>query len=74
MQPTVLELCSTRDLVDELMQRKTFLGVIVHSEQEHKGDWHGERMFKVRFTENLSSGEAGRLLERIAEHLEKSES
>ena len=74
MQPTALELCTTRELVDELMQRKTFLGVLVHSEQEHKQEWNGERMFKVRFTENLNAGEASRLLERIAESMEKTES
>ena len=56
------------------MRRKTFLGVVVHSEEEHKGPWLGERMFKVRYTENLSGGEACRLLECIAEHMEKTES
>ena len=74
MQPSALDLCSTRELVDELMRRQTFLGVIVYGEQEHKGEWHGERMFKVRFTENLTSAEAGRLLERIAEYMDKTES
>ncbi len=74
MQPTALELATTRQLLDELMRRKTFLGVVVHSEEEHKGPWRGERMFKVRYTENLSGGEACRLLERIAEYMEKTES
>ena len=73
MQPTTLELCATRDLVEELMRRKTFLGVIVHAEQELKGPWEGERMFKVRFNDNLNAAEACRLLERVAEHMEKTE-
>ena len=74
MQPTVLDLCTTRELVEELVRRKTFLGVIVHSEEELKTDWQGERMFKVRFNENLNAGEACRLLGRVAEYMEQTES
>jgi len=73
MQPTALELSTIRELVEELMRRKTFLGVIVHSEEEQKGPWRGERMFKVRFNENLDAGETSRLLERIADHMEQTE-
>ncbi|HVS34747.1 MAG TPA: hypothetical protein VMS17_04140 [Gemmataceae bacterium] len=74
MQPSALELCTTRELVEELVRRKTFLGVIVHSEEELKEEWQGERMFKVRFNENLNAGEACRLLGRVAEYMEQAES
>jgi hypothetical protein len=74
MEPTTLELCTTRELVEELLRRKTFLGVVVHSEEELKGPWQGERMFKVRFNDNLNAGEARRLLGRVAEHMEQTES
>lgn len=62
-----LELASTRELIDELMRRRTFLGVIVHSEQEltHNA-WNDERVFKVHFNGNLDSTRAGKLLERVA--------
>ncbi len=55
------------------MRRKTFLGVIVHSEEEQKGPWRGERMFKVRFNENLDAGETCRLLEHVAGRMEQTE-
>jgi hypothetical protein len=71
MQPSALELSTIQELVEELMRRKTFRGVIVHSEEEQKGPWRGERMFKVRFNENLDAGETSRLLERIADHMEQ---
>ena len=73
MQPTVLELSTIPELVEELMRRKTFLGVIVHSEEEQKGPWRGERMFKVRFNENLDAGETCRLLEHVAGRMEQTE-
>jgi hypothetical protein len=74
MQPTALELCTTRELVEELLRRKTFLGVIVHAEEELKTVWQGERIFKVRFNDNLNAGEARRLLGRVAEYMEQAES
>jgi hypothetical protein len=64
-----LELYSTQELVEELMRRKTFLGVIVHSEAELKGAWQGERTFKVHFNSNLDAAQAGRLLDVVAEHM-----
>lgn len=74
MEPSTLELYPTSDLVEELMRRKTFLGVVVHSEQELKGEWQGERTFQVHFNSNLSSGQASRLLESVAEYMQRQES
>ena len=46
MQVTDLELYTTKELVGELMRRKTFLGVVVHSEEDHKDRrWMGEKVF-----------------------------
>ena len=44
------------------MRRKTFLGVVVHSEEEQKTQaWTGERVFRVHLNGNLDVAEAGRL-------------
>jgi len=57
-------------LIAELMGRKTFLGIVVHSEQELKASpWTGERLFKVHHNANLDTAEAGRLLEVVAQHV-----
>lgn len=71
MQPSTLELCTTTELVEELMRRTTFLGVVVHSEQELKGPWVGERTFQVHFNSNLDAGQAWRLLDVVAHHMER---
>jgi len=72
MQPDPLELYTTGELVKELMRRKTFLGVIVHSEQELKEAWKGERTFKVHFNSNLDRTQASRLLETVADYMQRS--
>jgi hypothetical protein len=71
MEPTPLELYTTRELVEELMRRRTFLGVVVHSEQELKGEWQGERTFQVHFNSNLDAGQACRLLDTVAQYMER---
>ena len=61
---------SSQELIDELMRRKTFLGVVVHSEQEWKGDtWGDERTMKVQFA-NLQAPAATRLLGVVAEYID----
>jgi hypothetical protein len=72
MQPSDLELCTTRELVEELMRRKTFLGIVVHSEQELKSEsWDGERVFKVHYNANLDAAQACRLLNAICEYMDR---
>jgi hypothetical protein len=71
MQPSSIELCSTAELVEELMRRQTFLGVVVHSEQELKGRWTGERTFKVHFNANLDAAQACRLLGAVARDMRR---
>jgi hypothetical protein len=70
-----LELYSTQDLLDEVLRRTTFQGVIIHAADEAKrADWDGERVFKVRFNSNLASEEAGRLLDVVGQRLIDAES
>jgi hypothetical protein len=68
--PTDLAFCTTEELVSELMRRKTFLGVVVHSEQEMRSaQWTGEKIFKVHLNENLDAAHAGRLLDTVAAYM-----
>jgi hypothetical protein len=71
MQPPDLAFFTTPELIEELMRRQTFLGVVVHSEQEFKGAaWGAERVFKVRFNAHLDAERVARLLDVIAAHLD----
>lgn len=75
MQPSDLALCTTQELIEELLRRPTFLGVVIHSEKEMKGrHWGEERIFKIRFNANLDTEQTCRLLNRVATHLDQSES
>lgn len=69
MHSVSIELCTTRELVNELMRRKTFLGVIVHSEKELKGEWEGEGTFQVHYNSNLDAGQTSRLLDAVAQYM-----
>ncbi len=72
MLPAELAFATTTELVEELLRRKTFLGVVVHAESEHRdAAWKGDKVFKVRFNSNLDTEQAGRLLEVIAAHLDR---
>jgi hypothetical protein len=65
-----LELFSTAELIDELLRRTTFQGVVVHAQDGAKSrDWSGERIFSVRFNANLGTEEVGRLLDVVSQHL-----
>lgn len=70
MSDNALELFGTQELIEELLRRSTFQGVIVHAAEEaKKADWEGERTFRVRFNANLATEEAGRLLDVVSQHL-----
>jgi hypothetical protein len=70
MDPNELAFYSSRDLIDELLRRESFLGVIVHSAEETRGrGWTGNKAFQVRFNSNLDMDAAGRLLNLVAEGL-----
>jgi hypothetical protein len=70
MKATELELFSTQDLIDELLRRTTFQGVIVHAaDGAKKRHWAGERLFSVRHNANLGTEEAGRLLDVVSQYI-----
>jgi len=72
MDPGELSIFTTQELIDELLRRSTFLGVVVHAEQEQRhAGWRGDKVFKVRFNDNLEAGQVGRLLEVVANHIER---
>ena len=61
---------TTQELIDELLRRKTFLGVVIRSDQECRcNDRSEKRIFKVYHNENLSTTQAGQLLEVVAQRL-----
>jgi hypothetical protein len=63
---------TTTDLIEELMRRKTFLGVVFHSDAEYRGGaWKAGKVFKVHLNANMDGGQAGRLLEAVSAHLER---
>jgi hypothetical protein len=65
-----LELFATKDLINELLRRETFQGVIVHTLEEAKNhDWNGERLFVVRHNASLGTEEAGRLLDVVSQYI-----
>jgi len=65
-----LELFATQELVNELLRRTTFQGVIVHAVDGAKSrHWDGDRLFAVSHNPNLDAEEAGRLLGVISEYI-----
>jgi len=72
MESGDLTFCTTRELINELLSRKTFLGLVLHSEQELKTKhWSGEQVFRLHLNSNLNSDEASRLLDAVAAHIAK---
>jgi hypothetical protein len=62
---------TSQDLIDELMRRSSFLGIVIHSrEEERGGPWPPERTFRVHHNSNLQSHEACRLLRVVADHMD----
>jgi hypothetical protein len=71
MEGADLAFYTTEELVSELIGRKTFLGLVLHSEQEMKQHgWTGEQVFRLHFNANLKPEEACRLLDTVADHLD----
>ncbi|MFO0958880.1 MAG: hypothetical protein U0800_15870 [Isosphaeraceae bacterium] len=74
MHPGELELYPTRDLVEELLRRSTFQGVIVHAiEESREPDWQGERLFTMRHSQCLGTDEAARLLDIVSSFIAQRE-
>lgn len=71
MQPSELAFYTAQELIEELMRRQTFCGVVVHSAEEQKRDgWADERMFKVHFNQNLDATRVSRLLDTVSEYMD----
>ena len=72
MDTSDLALYTSQQLIAELLRRTTFLGVIVHSENEMRASsWDvGDRTFKVQFNANLNTPQASRLLDTVAEYMD----
>jgi hypothetical protein len=65
-----LELFSTQDLINEILRRTTFQGVIIHAVDGAKNrHWTGERVFAVRHNSNFDTEEAGRLLNVVSQYI-----
>ena len=65
-----LELFATQELINELLSRTTFQGVIVHAVDGAKSrHWVGERLFGVSHSANLDTEEAGRLLDVVRQYI-----
>jgi len=74
MNPSELELFPTSELINELLRRTTFQGVIVHAADGAKERlWNGERIFSVRHNENLDTEEVGRLLDVVSQYIARRE-
>lgn len=70
MDHSDLDFCTTQQLIEELMKRRTFLGVVVRAKGDCKGSaWTDEKVFEVHYNSNLQADEAGRLLATVTEHL-----
>jgi hypothetical protein len=71
MQPPDLAFFTSHELISELMRRKTFLGVVVHSEHELKAtQWPDEQNFKVQFNSNLTAEKVSRLFSKLSEYID----
>jgi len=71
MQGSDLAFHTTEELVGELMNRKTFLGLVLHSEKDLKSaEWKGDMVFRLHLNANLQSREACRLLDKVVDYLE----
>ncbi len=71
MQSSDLAFYTAQELIEELMRRQTFCGVVVHSAEEQKDEaWGDERVFKVHFNQNLDTARASRLLDTVSEYMD----
>ena len=68
MNSSDLAFFTTDELIEEILRRKTFLGVVVHSERElREAVWeNGAQLFQIRHNANLDAGEAVQLLRVVA--------
>ena len=74
MTPVDLAFYTTQELIGELMRRKTFQGVVIHSDDEESEEvWGGDKVFKVHLNANLTTFQASRILESVAASIDRDE-
>ncbi|WP_165248344.1 hypothetical protein [Paludisphaera soli] len=65
-----LELYATEDLIEELLGRTTFQGVVIHSRDDAGNHPRpDETTYSVRFNRNFQTEEVGRLLDVLSRRL-----
>lgn len=65
-----LELYTTEEMVEEIINRTTFLGVVIQSEEDCKNkNWYGKKAFKIHWNNNLNNKEVADILENMASSL-----
>ena len=62
---------TTQELIDELLRRKTFAGVVIRSEQEYRCNNRGEKRIFKAYHKNLSAAEVGQLLDAVVQQLDR---
>jgi hypothetical protein len=61
---------TTDELIQEIMRRQTFCGVVVQAaDEQRQAAWSQERMFRVHHNQNLDPERASRLLSVVGEYL-----
>jgi len=65
-----LELYATEDLLEEVLRRSSFRGVVIHSRDAvGNHDEPEERTFSVRFNHNFETEDVRRLLDVVSRRL-----
>jgi hypothetical protein len=68
MAPDELSLYTAEELIDELMGRSTFQGIVIRAEDSYKGGpWKGEQTYKASWTSNLGDARIEQVLEQVAQ-------
>ena len=72
MEPSSLELAHYGGIDRGAGAAEDVSGVVVHSREELKQSlWDEEQTFKVHFNSNLDVRQTGRLLDTVAEYIER---
>lgn len=70
VQQTELAFCQTDDLIQELLNRMSFVGILVHSEKEAVG-MSRHKSFMMKTTPNLTQEQIIAILETAVSQLKK---
>jgi hypothetical protein len=65
-----LELYTSEELIQELLSRTTFVGILIRSEKEAKGV-SGHRSFRVDPSDNLNQEQMLTILDGLVGHLKE---